>query len=78
MLNIGAKSAFLAQLCWQLRHHWDKPRMLAAWHRNHPDISDDIFEELYTLAVRCCKCLQMLRDPFGWQGTIGELWMKAK
>jgi hypothetical protein len=75
MLDIGARSALCSQLSWQIRHGWDRERSLTAWHKQHPDISDDIFDELYRFAKRGCKLCDALKDPF-CTGTLRELWTK--
>jgi hypothetical protein len=76
MPYIGSKSALLSQLCWQIRNKWERERSLASWHKYHPDLSDDIFDGLYALAVKCNKFAKACSEPF-CSGTLDEIWARA-
>ena len=75
---IGSRQAFLSQLAWQVRHKWTRQRSLESWHEEHPDIPDDVFNELYPLAERCERFRQKCREPFcDMDKKLGDMWKEC-
>ena len=75
---IGSQGALVSQLQWQIRHEWTRQRSLEEWHKRHPDLTDDLFAKLYTLAERCIRFTKACNDPFcDRDKKLGDIWREC-